>query len=162
MWRESWHTICSSIPRHVSALFQLPLEVVLKSFRVQGLFPYASLLELCLEMILIIYHFYSLLDCVAVPSASGCHIAAFEPLEPPIRPNPERVIAAWKLTKITIGTGPPTNLVEWLKDPDAVEFLKTLKFLRVGGGPLPSPVGDTLVERGVKILNVRLDYNKNA
>lgn len=65
-------------------------------------------------------------------------------------------MAAWKATQITIGTGPPTNLVEWLKDSDAVEFLKTLKWTRVGGGPLPSPVGDTLVERGVRILNVSI------
>lgn len=89
-----------------------------------------------------------------MPSASGCHIAAFEPLEPPIRPNPERVMAAWQFTKITIGTGPPTNLIEWLKDSQAIDFLKTLKWVRVGGGPLPSPVGDALVEHGVRVLNV--------
>lgn len=67
-------------------------------------------------------------------------------------------MAAWQCTNITIATGPPTNLIEWLKDPAAVDFLKTLKWVRVGGGPLPSPVGDTLVESGVRVLNVRQGF----
>lgn len=68
-------------------------------------------------------------------------------------PTPNRVLSSFQETNITIATGPPTNLVQWVNDKSAVEYLATLKWVRVGGGPCPKAVGDALVKQGVNLLN---------
>ncbi|KAJ5805816.1 acetyl-CoA synthetase-like protein [Penicillium pulvis] len=99
------------------------------------------------------FHGMGFFHVLGYPLACGSHVACFPPQEPPVRPTPERVLEAWKNTGVQIGTGPPSNLVEWSKDPEAVRFLTTLEWLRTGGGPLPTPIGNALVAQGVRLLN---------
>ncbi|PGH23913.1 hypothetical protein AJ80_01975 [Polytolypa hystricis UAMH7299] len=90
---------------------------------------------------------------LALPVASGCIIATFEPQEPPVVPSPDIVLEAGRKTEVDFLMTPPSNLVEWSKDPDAVSYLATVEFVRSASGPMPSPVGDFLVSKGVRLLN---------
>lgn len=90
---------------------------------------------------------------IAYPAASGCSIAVFEPQEPPIKPDPENVLEAYRRTKVDVMITPPSNVVEWSRDPEAVKYMASVKFVRSTSGPTPSPVGNFLVSQGVRLLN---------
>ena len=134
---------------------QIPLShlIILMWARV----PYYSGQDICGKRMAIQsappFHAMGFGHVLAYPAASGCNIATFEPQEPPIMPNPDNVLQAYRQTQIDIIITPPSNVVEWSKDPDAVKYLATVEFVRSTSGPTPSPVGDFLVSKGVRLLN---------
>ncbi|KAJ5622949.1 acetyl-CoA synthetase-like protein [Penicillium lividum] len=95
------------------------------------------------------FHGMGFFHVLGYPLACGSQVACFPPQEPPVRPTPERVLEAWKNTGVQIGTGPPLKS----RYPEAVRFLTTLEWLRTGGGPLPTPIGNALVAQGIRLLN---------
>ncbi|KAJ7067512.1 putative nonribosomal peptide synthetase [Mycena amicta] len=48
----------------------------------------------------------------------------------------------------------PAFLVEWAQREEDVEYLKSLNRVPFGGGPLPTRVGDFLMNRGVKLAQI--------
>ncbi|KAH0588812.1 Polyketide synthase HetM [Termitomyces sp. J132] len=76
------------------------------------------------------------------------NLALAEPL-PPIVPSPGNALEHMKLTKSNVLVAPPTFCQIWAPLPEAVKYLKTLKYVIYGGGPLAPKMGNLLVEAGV-------------
>ncbi|KAG6885392.1 putative NRPS-like protein biosynthetic cluster [Termitomyces sp. T159_Od127] len=70
---------------------------------------------------------------------------------PPVVPSPENVLEHMKLTKSDVLVAPPTFYQIWALLPEAVKYLKTLKYAAYGGGPLATKMGNLLVEAGVTL-----------
>ncbi|KAG6907803.1 putative NRPS-like protein biosynthetic cluster [Tephrocybe rancida] len=70
---------------------------------------------------------------------------------PPIVPSPENVLEHTKRTNSQVLTVPPTFLQIWALLPNVVEYLKSLRYIGFGGGPLAPKMGKLLVEAGVRL-----------
>ncbi|KAK0200586.1 NRPS-like enzyme [Desarmillaria ectypa] len=88
--------------------------------------------------------FEPFLDIVA-----GAIIASFPPVEPSLIPTAERLLSSIIATKTTLVFTVPSFLVEWARDPKAIEALKSTTAVIYGGGPLEKDAGDTLVTNGI-------------
>ncbi|KAG6902725.1 hypothetical protein C0995_012389 [Termitomyces sp. Mi166 len=111
------------------------------------------------------------LGCMSMPSfhAFGMGMQLFTPVygvfsvavyppnsalpepSPPIVPSPENILEHMKLTKSNVLIAAPTLYQIWASLPEAVEYLKTLKYAMYGGGPLAPKMGNLLVEGGVTL-----------
>ncbi|TFY80855.1 hypothetical protein EWM64_g3157 [Hericium alpestre] len=97
-----------------------------------------------------IFHGMGLLQLALVASC-GITMAVFKPAFPAVLPNPQNVIEGLVGTKCQLGAAAPTFLEVWSRMPEAVAYMKTMKALMWGGGPLAKEVGDYLSEQGVTI-----------
>jgi acyl-coenzyme A synthetase/AMP-(fatty) acid ligase len=70
----------------------------------------------------------------------------------PLALSPENVFENARLTKSDSLLAVPTFVVLWSHSEEAIEYLKTCKFVFFGGGPLPKSTGDYLVSRGVNLV----------
>ncbi|KAH0581972.1 hypothetical protein H2248_011636 [Termitomyces sp. 'cryptogamus'] len=100
------------------------------------------------------FHTYGLAIQLFMPIYGLVSITVFPPNSvvsttlPPIAPSPENIIEHMKLTKSDSIETFPTFIQVWALIPEAVEYLKTLRF--VGwGGVLPPKAGNRLIEAGV-------------
>ncbi|KLO19193.1 acetyl-CoA synthetase-like protein [Schizopora paradoxa] len=71
----------------------------------------------------------------------------------PVR-TPDAVMQSFLDCRPTIVICVPSYLQAWSEAPKAVEFLKTLKAIGFGGGPLSKETGDWLVKEGVRLTLV--------
>ncbi|KAE9401310.1 putative aminoadipate reductase [Gymnopus androsaceus JB14] len=72
----------------------------------------------------------------------------------PIAGTPENVLESAKLVKPTCMVTIPTFLHTWSQSDDAIDFLRTLRYLGYGGGPLQPRIADILISQGVTRLDV--------
>ncbi|KAG0144881.1 hypothetical protein CROQUDRAFT_723775 [Cronartium quercuum f. sp. fusiforme G11] len=66
-------------------------------------------------------------------------------------PNSVNVIEAMRSLGCTVAAFSPMMLAEFASDPSSVEFLKTLKRVGFGGGPLTVEIGNQLIKAGVQL-----------
>ncbi|KIK65759.1 hypothetical protein GYMLUDRAFT_194612 [Collybiopsis luxurians FD-317 M1] len=71
----------------------------------------------------------------------------------PTNITPETVLEAAKVIKPTGMIAVPTFFHTWAQSDEAVEFLRTLRFLMFGGGPLSPSVAEYLIGRGVPVFS---------
>ncbi|KAJ6568449.1 putative nonribosomal peptide synthetase [Mycena sp. CBHHK59/15] len=69
----------------------------------------------------------------------------------PIFPSPDNILEHARKTNCRAMTILPALLAAWSKSPDAIEYLKTMHMVALGGGTLPEKLGNTLVNAGVKL-----------
>lgn len=117
--------------------------------------PYYGEMDICGEVFglqaMPMYHsmgFFSL----SFSTTTGVIIASFPPVEPPLIPTAERFLSSIMDTKTTIVVTVPSFLVEWARDPKAIEALKSTTAVMYGGGPLEKDTGDTLVANGIFLI----------
>ncbi|KII90646.1 hypothetical protein PLICRDRAFT_52360 [Plicaturopsis crispa FD-325 SS-3] len=67
----------------------------------------------------------------------------------PMLPAPDKVINHVARTKTNVIMTVPVFLQVWSQDPQAVEVLKAQEFINFAGGPLPTKIGERLVQEGV-------------
>jgi len=85
-------------------------------------------------------------------ASSGIIISGFQPLSPPVVPDPDNVWKSMIVTESTYSFILQPFLGIWSKDFDKVKALAKLEGVMFGGGPLPKEVGDGLAEKGVNIF----------
>ncbi|KAI0795664.1 acetyl-CoA synthetase-like protein [Abortiporus biennis] len=83
--------------------------------------------------------------------SAGLIMSIFKPRPLPAIPTPDSVFEEAMKTRCQIGVYIPMLLERWSQDPKKVEYLKTMKCLAFGGGPLSKEVGDNLVKAGVRL-----------
>ncbi|KAF9078805.1 hypothetical protein BDP27DRAFT_1310201 [Rhodocollybia butyracea] len=71
----------------------------------------------------------------------------------PIIGTPENVLEAAQIIKPTLMISIPTFLHTWANSDKAVEFLRTLRCLQFGGGPLAPRTAESLISRGVHVVS---------
>ncbi|KAJ3540826.1 hypothetical protein NM688_g6172 [Phlebia brevispora] len=86
---------------------------------------------------------------VALTASCGAVISTFKPSSPAVVPTPFNVFDEAKATASEMIFSVPALIEVWATDPAKVQYLKTLKGLIYGGGPLSKKVGDVLVSQGV-------------
>ncbi|OAX35330.1 acetyl-CoA synthetase-like protein [Rhizopogon vinicolor AM-OR11-026] len=69
----------------------------------------------------------------------------------PIIPNSQNILDSVLKTKSNAMWVVPAFIEQWAFSPNAVEILKTLKYLGFAGGPLSPKMGNALVDAGVKL-----------
>ncbi|KAE9383585.1 acetyl-CoA synthetase-like protein [Gymnopus androsaceus JB14] len=69
----------------------------------------------------------------------------------PVLATAENVLEAAKVVKISAMIAVPTFFHIWFQSDDAVEFLRTLRFVTYSGGPLAPRIADSLIARGVTV-----------
>ncbi|KAE9398018.1 acetyl-CoA synthetase-like protein [Gymnopus androsaceus JB14] len=71
----------------------------------------------------------------------------------PILGTAENALEAAKILKPTCMLAVPTFFHTWSQSDDAVEFLRTLRFMTYGGGPLSPKIAESLISRGVTVTS---------
>jgi acyl-coenzyme A synthetase/AMP-(fatty) acid ligase len=75
-----------------------------------------------------------------------------EPGAVPTIGTPENVLEASQIIKPTAMLSVPSFIHTWAQSDKAVEFLRTLRYLQYGGGPLAPQIAESLISRGVHIV----------
>jgi acyl-coenzyme A synthetase/AMP-(fatty) acid ligase len=94
---------------------------------------------------------------VLMPLYGLVSIAVFAPtvIKPEVVPiigTPESVLEAAQILKPTLMISIPSFIHTWAQSDQAVEFLRTLRCLQYGGGPLAPKIAESLVSRGVRVV----------
>ncbi|KAE9406898.1 acetyl-CoA synthetase-like protein [Gymnopus androsaceus JB14] len=71
----------------------------------------------------------------------------------PILGTAENILEAAKVVKPSSMLAVPTFFHLWSQSDDAVEFLRTLRFLIYAGGPLSPRIAESLISRGVIVVS---------
>ncbi|KAK0219168.1 NRPS-like enzyme [Armillaria fumosa] len=119
--------------------------------------PYHGEMDLCGEVLGVqatpMYHAMGFFS-ISLPTATGAIVASFPPVEPPLIPTAERLLSSVISTRTTLVVTVPSFLVEWARDPKAIETLKSMTAVTFGGGPLEKDAGDTLVANDILIISL--------
>ncbi|KIK65753.1 hypothetical protein GYMLUDRAFT_240230 [Collybiopsis luxurians FD-317 M1] len=76
-----------------------------------------------------------------------------KPSAVPIPVTPETILNAAKVIQPTCMMAVPTFLHSWAQSDDAMEFLRTVRLLMYGGGPISPSVAETLIDRGITVFS---------
>ncbi|KAF5350345.1 hypothetical protein D9758_012816 [Tetrapyrgos nigripes] len=87
-------------------------------------------------------------------AACGYVLSVAEPRSPSTLASPETIVASAKATKCNYIFCVPSYIETWSKNPEHVDWLKTLDCLAFGGGPLNKAAGDWLISQGVPLINL--------
>lgn len=118
---------------------------------------------ICLQLLVPLSALYPI--CVYPPTSFD------DPTKAPIIPTSHNIIEHSKRTNATMAVVVPIFLEMWSREPESVEWLKTLKFVVstipltsllsllniyqiFSGGPLSTKTGDSLVQAGVHIISL--------
>ncbi|KAJ7458724.1 hypothetical protein B0H11DRAFT_2060762 [Mycena galericulata] len=90
------------------------------------------------------------------PLYGGVIVAVFPPTTSssemvPIQASPDNILQFARKTNCKSVLTVPTLLAVWAKSPESIAYLKTLNLVLFGGGLLPKPLGDKLVNSGVNL-----------
>ncbi|KAL4248625.1 Adenylate-forming Reductase [Abortiporus biennis] len=99
-----------------------------------------------------VYHGIGVVQFV-VAASTGYIMSTFKPSLPPVFPTPDRVFEELVKTQCQFGQFVPMFVEYWARDPKKVEYMKTMKRVVFGGGPLSKEVGDRLVREGVALCS---------
>ncbi|KAJ6487165.1 putative aminoadipate reductase [Mycena vitilis] len=103
------------------------------------------------------FHALGIITQLAHPILNGGTACIYPPASTatkyiiPPNPTPENALENAKRTNATGITAVPAMVLEW-QSSEHVAYLKTLKLLTYGGGPLADSVGDFLFSQGVYIV----------
>ncbi|EKM50943.1 uncharacterized protein PHACADRAFT_262848 [Phanerochaete carnosa HHB-10118-sp] len=100
------------------------------------------------------FHTFGFFVHVFYPAVSSYPIAVYAPQDPrpPIVSDAQSVFEVAKLTGCTGLYSIPSFIEAWARSQEIIDYLKTLKILVYGGGPLSQSTGLKLVQAGVKLL----------
>ncbi|KAI0795720.1 acetyl-CoA synthetase-like protein [Abortiporus biennis] len=87
-------------------------------------------------------------------ASGGLTLSTFKPSIPPVFPTPDRIFESMIKTRCQMGMFVPMFVEQWAQDSKKVEYMKTMKGLLFGGGPLAKEVGDKLAKDGVCIGSI--------
>ncbi|KAK0480363.1 NRPS-like enzyme [Armillaria novae-zelandiae] len=153
--RPDWSQTALVLHSSGSTRLPSPVYTTHKNALQKALRPYYGEMDICGEVFglqaMPMYHslgFFSL----SFSTTTGVIIASFPPVEPPLIPTAERFLLSIMDTKTTIVVTVPPFLVEWARDPKAIEALKSTTAVTYGGGPLEKDTGDTLVANGIFLI----------
>ncbi|KAF9072482.1 hypothetical protein BDP27DRAFT_1418094 [Rhodocollybia butyracea] len=88
-----------------------------------------------------------------IPTAVFAPIVT-QPDATPIIATPESILEAAQIIEPTLMLTVPTFFHSWAKSDKAVEFLRTLRCVQYGGGPLAPRIAESLISRGVHVVGV--------
>ncbi|EKM50750.1 uncharacterized protein PHACADRAFT_153004 [Phanerochaete carnosa HHB-10118-sp] len=99
------------------------------------------------------FHLMGICVQLYYPLVSGLPVCLFAPRAPasPVVPTPRNTIEAAMAAGCTGILTIPAFVEAWARLKDDVEYLKTMKIVVFGGGPLPSKTGDELTAEGVNL-----------
>ncbi|KAH8103378.1 hypothetical protein BXZ70DRAFT_1055180, partial [Cristinia sonorae] len=106
-------------------------------------------------MALPMFHAMGVITQLIMPLAITQAWVAYEPKypAPPMVPTPMNMLDVAKKTACEAFLCVPTFVEGYAKSDEAIEFLKTLKILLFGGGPLSATTGKKLAAAGVPICS---------
>ncbi|KAF8905645.1 hypothetical protein CPB85DRAFT_1315335 [Mucidula mucida] len=88
-------------------------------------------------------------------STTGLVMAVFPPVSPAVIPSFDAVYRGLVSSKADFAFGPPVFIEIWAKDPEKVQYLKTLKEgICFGGGPMSKASGDILAKEGCSLFSI--------
>ncbi|KAK0472521.1 NRPS-like enzyme [Armillaria novae-zelandiae] len=156
--RPDWSQTAIIIHSSGSTRFPSPIHTThLNVLRSAGR-PYHGELNLCGEVLgaqaIPMYHAMGFYFSISLSTATGAVVASFPPVEPPLIPTAERLLSSVISTGTTLPVSVPSFLVEWARDPKAIETLKSMTAVIYGGGPLEKDAGDTLVANDILIISI--------
>ncbi|CCM06250.1 uncharacterized protein FIBRA_08499 [Fibroporia radiculosa] len=98
-----------------------------------------------------LFHGLGLLHICFLPSC-GIILATFPPANPATMPTPQNVFDGVQGTQSELVCCVPAFIEAWSHDPSKVTYMKGMKGIIYGGGPLSREVGDRLSAEGITIL----------
>ncbi|KAK0451170.1 NRPS-like enzyme [Desarmillaria tabescens] len=153
--RPAWSQTALIIHSSGSTRFPSPIHITHKNALRNATRPYYGEMDVCGEVFGVqampMYHSMGVFS-LSFSTTTGAIVASFPPVEPPLIPTAERFLSSIISTKTTIVITVPSFLVEWARDPKAIEALKSTTAVMYGGGPLEKDAGDTLVANGVLVI----------
>ncbi|CAL1709823.1 unnamed protein product [Somion occarium] len=99
------------------------------------------------------YHGMGLLTTMTIAIPCGATVSMLKPQAPALVATPDNVFECSFKTRNDLVVAVPSFVEDWVRDPEKVAFLKTMKGIMFGGGPLSQAVGDYLADAGVKVIN---------
>ncbi|SJL14874.1 uncharacterized protein ARMOST_18349 [Armillaria ostoyae] len=155
--RPDWSQTALIMHSSGTTRFPSPIYATYKHLLHHVVRPYYGDMDLCGQVhgsqATPMYHIMGFVG-ITNSAATGSIMACFPPVEPPVVPTAERVLASVINTGTTTVITIPSFLVEWAGNPQAVEVLKAADTVIYGSGPLDKDAGDTLVENGIFLLSV--------
>ncbi|KAF7798250.1 hypothetical protein EIP86_009467 [Pleurotus ostreatoroseus] len=97
------------------------------------------------------FHAMGFLTFVLIGVVTGNPVAVYPPKSPPVVPNPQNILDSARLCGCNGCLVVPSIIEAWANSDEAIEFLKSLKILTYGGGPLSTENGNKLVAAGVPL-----------
>ncbi|EIN14664.1 acetyl-CoA synthetase-like protein [Punctularia strigosozonata HHB-11173 SS5] len=89
---------------------------------------------------------------IAIAASCGVRMSVFKPASPATIPNPINVWEGTVASNTEVVCCVPAFIEAWARDPQKVEYMKKMKGVMYGGGPLNKEVGDYLAAEGVTVL----------
>ncbi|KAK0184796.1 NRPS-like enzyme [Armillaria mellea] len=155
--RPDWSQTALIIHSSGSTRFPSPIHTTHKNVLRSAGRPYHGEMDLCGEVLGVqatpMYHAMGFFS-ISLSTAAGAIVASFPPVEPPLIPTPERLLSSVIDTRTTLVIAVPSFLVDWARDPKAIEALKSMTAVIYGGGPLEKDAGDALVANGILIISI--------
>ncbi|KAK0200585.1 NRPS-like enzyme [Desarmillaria ectypa] len=155
--RPDWSQTALIMHSSGTTRFPSPIYATHRNLLQHAVRPYYGDMDLCGQVhgsqVTPLYHIMGFVS-ITNSTATGSIMACFPPLEPPVIPTTERLLSSIINTETTVVITIPSFLVEWARDPQAIEVLKATTAVVYGGGPLEKDAGDTLVANGILLLSV--------
>ncbi|KAJ7760072.1 putative aminoadipate reductase [Mycena maculata] len=105
------------------------------------------------------FHTMGVLNQLFAPLLNGVTACIYAPVSTatahnvPVAPTAENALANARRARATGIVTVPALISEWQQSSEDVEYLKTLKLVIYGGGPLASRVGDALFGQGINLVS---------
>ncbi|KDQ56520.1 hypothetical protein JAAARDRAFT_294258 [Jaapia argillacea MUCL 33604] len=89
---------------------------------------------------------------LTIAATTGITMSVFAPASPATFPTPTNVFEGTMITRSQLVCCAPTFIEAWSRNDQYVQYMRTMKAIMYGGGPLNKQVGDFLVSQGITII----------